>query len=441
MPKAKYRELLTKDIVLDEDRQRKEYDDIEDLADSIREKGLLQPIGVEDTTHKLVWGGRRYKAISLLGLEKVSCRIVPPDLSPLELEELELEENIQRKDLTWQERSRAIKRIDDLKKSIHGDQAETGDRSSWSTRKTANLLGKSSGGISDQVNLAQALEMFPELEACRTADEARKSFKKLIEQAAVKQLVKQAKKSKTSSAFRFAESHYMIGDAIKGLKELGQTSASFAIVDPPYAIRLDKIKKVDFDIKSKKQLADYSELTDNQYIPFITEVATQLYRILGENAWVVWWYGQEWYGETLEVLQKAGFSTDKIPATWGKIDASGQTNQPDLYLGRATETFFVAKKGNPALAKRGRANLFLFKPVPSQRKTHPTEKPLDLAQELFDVFCYPGSICVVPFLGSGVDLRAAYSRNCSGFGWDLSEDYKDKFLYEVQKDIENGTYS
>jgi DNA modification methylase len=93
------------------------------------------------------------------------------------------------------------------------------------------------------------------------------------------------------------------------------------------------------------------------------------------------------------------------------------------------------------MAKRGRSNLFLYKPVSSQRKGHPTEKPIELMQELYDTLAFPGAICIIPFLGSGVDLRAAYSRHSTGFGWDLNEDYKDKFLYQVQEDIENALYN
>lgn len=437
MPKAKYLELSTKEIVFEEGRQRQTYEDIEELAESIKEKGLLQPLGVEEKTNYLVWGGRRYKAICQLGLEKVSCRIVPKGLSQLELEEIELEENIQRKNLTWQERVNAIKRIDQLKKQLHGDQSETGSRADWSTRKTADLLGKSSGGVSDDIALADAIERFPELANCKTANEARKGFKKIVERLAVGELVRKAKEEGTSTAFKFAERHYTVGDALEGLKLLDQTVASFAIVDPPYAVDLGKTKKVD---KSRENIDVYNEWLKKDYIPKITEVATHLHRVLAEHAWLVWWYGQEWYKETYTVLKKAGFEVDKIPATWGKIDATGQTNQPDIYLGRATETFFVCRKGSPAMAKRGRSNLFLYKPVPAQRKIHPTEKPLDLIQDIFDTFTYPGSVSIIPFLGSGVDLRAAYSRQQTGFGWDLSNEYKERFLYKVQEDIENELY-
>jgi ParB family chromosome partitioning protein len=437
---AKYRNIKLEDIKVDEDRQRKQYENITELADSIKEKGLLQPVGVEDETNRLVYGGRRYKAHGLIGAKLISCRIVPKGLDPIELEEIELEENIQRKDLTWQEKIDATKRIDDLKKSIHGDQAETGSRTDWSTRKTAELLGKSSGGVNDDITLAEACELFPDLRNCSTKDEARKKFKGLIEAAAVKHLVKEAKESETSSAFKFAESHYMIGDAFEGLQKLGQTTASLAIVDPPYGIGLEKQKKVDVTHSNKENLEQYNEVASKDYPRFVAGIAEELYKALGEHAWVLWWFGQEWYKETLIALRKGGFAVDKIPATWGKSGASGQTNQPELYLGRSTETFFVARKGSPAMAKRGQSNLFLCKPVSSNQKIHPTEKPILLVQDLLDIFAFPGAIIIVPFLGSGVDLRAAYSRQCTGFGWDLSEEYKEKFLYRVQEDIQEGLY-
>jgi ParB-like chromosome segregation protein Spo0J len=435
---AKYKDVALTKIKLSEERQREEYGDIEELATSIREKGLLQPVGVTEDNFRLVWGGRRFKAALVLGQEKINCRLVPGGLTELEYEELELEENILRKQLTWQEEGKAFARIDAIKKGIHGDSEKDGDRSGWSTRKTAELLNKSVGGTADKIALAHAMEKIPELAECKTEDEARKMFSRIVEDLAITEIVKGAKqKERWGAAFKFAENHYKIGDFFKEVKKLKQTVASLAIVDPPFAIQLDKKKKVD---KDKTNLDKYTEWEASEYEEKITRTAEELYRILAEHAWVIWWYGQEWYYQVREILRGVGFRVDSIPATWGKVGASGQSQQPDMYLGRATETFLVAAKGNPAFAKRGQANFFHFRPVPSAKKIHSTEKPIELVRELLDIFTFPGAILVSPFLGSGVDLRAAYSRGLTGFGWDLSQDHKDKFLYRVSQDIEEGLY-
>lgn len=46
-----------------------------------------------------------------------------------------------------------------------------------------------------------------------------------------------------------------------------------------------------------------------------------------------------------------------------------------------------------------------------------------------------------PFLGSGTTIRAAYSVGMHCFGWDLSQEYKDQFIAQVEKDRAEGLYS
>lgn len=66
--------------LIDEDSEqpRREFDKtaIEELAESIREVGLLNPIKVYKAKYgryKIVFGNRRYKALKLLGFRKVPC--------------------------------------------------------------------------------------------------------------------------------------------------------------------------------------------------------------------------------------------------------------------------------------------------------------------------------------------------------------------------------
>ena len=86
------------------DRLREEHGDITGLAKSIERFGLLHPIVVDDRM-RLVAGERRLRACQLLGWQDTLVRELG-ELSDAELREIELEENLQRKDLTPYERSR-----------------------------------------------------------------------------------------------------------------------------------------------------------------------------------------------------------------------------------------------------------------------------------------------------------------------------------------------
>lgn len=73
---------------------------IEELSDSIKEHGILQPIIVRKTgmTYEIVVGERRFRAAKLAGLEEVPA--VVRDLTDEETMELAILENLQREDLT-----------------------------------------------------------------------------------------------------------------------------------------------------------------------------------------------------------------------------------------------------------------------------------------------------------------------------------------------------
>ena len=85
-------------------------DPIEDLANSIREKGLLQPIVIrnKDSHYEIVSGNRRLRACRSLGLRKILCHIV--ELDDKEAFEVSLVENIQRKTLRPIEEAEAFRR-------------------------------------------------------------------------------------------------------------------------------------------------------------------------------------------------------------------------------------------------------------------------------------------------------------------------------------------
>ena len=81
-------------------RQGMQLDRLEELADSIREHGVLQPLvvaGSGEGTYALIAGERRWRAARLAGLERVP--VVVKEVTSSEMLELALVENLQRSDL------------------------------------------------------------------------------------------------------------------------------------------------------------------------------------------------------------------------------------------------------------------------------------------------------------------------------------------------------
>ena len=108
--------LLTVDLdklMAREDQPRKNFDDdsLEELANSIKADGVIQPIVVRKVGDKyeIIAGERRFRASKLAGLEKVP--VVVKNVSDRKARELALVENIQREDLNPIEEAISLKTL------------------------------------------------------------------------------------------------------------------------------------------------------------------------------------------------------------------------------------------------------------------------------------------------------------------------------------------
>ena len=95
------------------DQPRKNFDEdsLQELADSIKQFGLLQPILVQDRKdhYEIVAGERRWRAAKIAGLKEVP--VIIRDLTEQEIVEISLIENIQRENLNPIEEAKAFKRL------------------------------------------------------------------------------------------------------------------------------------------------------------------------------------------------------------------------------------------------------------------------------------------------------------------------------------------
>ena len=133
------------EINLDEIRsnpyQPREYFDekaLQELADSIKEHGIIEPIIVKKSIkgYDLVAGERRTKAAQIAGLKTIPAII--KDFTEQQMLELALIENIQREDLTPIEEAQAYKNYID---KMQVTQEETAKKFGKSRSYITNLLG------------------------------------------------------------------------------------------------------------------------------------------------------------------------------------------------------------------------------------------------------------------------------------------------------------
>lgn len=131
---------------------RREFDEatLQELAGSIREHGILQPVLVTkreietpsglDVKYELIAGERRWRAAKFAGLSQIPAIIrrgIPDDRIRLELA---LIENVQREDLNAMERARAYKQLMDEFHLVHRDIAARIGKSREAVANTIRLL-------------------------------------------------------------------------------------------------------------------------------------------------------------------------------------------------------------------------------------------------------------------------------------------------------------
>jgi ParB/RepB/Spo0J family partition protein len=125
---------------------RKSPGDVGDLVDSVREKGILEPVLVRPIggRYELVVGSRRFEAAKIAGLKKVPAIVRP--MTDEEAIIVSLVENIQRRDVEPEEEYDAIVALRKVNPRAYG----TSDQ-------VAKALGKSRRYVDDRISAVEAI--------------------------------------------------------------------------------------------------------------------------------------------------------------------------------------------------------------------------------------------------------------------------------------------
>jgi ParB family chromosome partitioning protein len=123
-------------------RQKMDDTPLRELADSIRERGVIQPLlvrGLGTGRYEIIAGERRFRAASIAGLKEIPVRIV--DVDDQSAAAMALIENMQREDLNPLEESRGLARLIEEFGFTH--------------EQAAKAVGKSRSAISNLLRLSQ----------------------------------------------------------------------------------------------------------------------------------------------------------------------------------------------------------------------------------------------------------------------------------------------
>lgn len=423
------------------DRVRVEYEDQGELESSILEKGVLQNILVlkrDGQKPLLLAGGRRYKIAQKHNLE-IPVLMSTKELNQIEIKTIELVENLYRKELSYAEQTKLYDEIHSLQIAIHGTRmAGSTSTDGWTMSDTAKLLGVDQATISKDLQLAKAIEIAPELGQCKNKSEAMKMLAKIVDLADREARAERVRQAMGDSAKVHLANSYIVKDFFEGVRMIPDGSIDFVEVDPFYGIDLIDLYERKCGGTSKYDKAQYEDCPPEVYEWYIGETLRQCYRTMADGSWGICWFAMEpWFEPTFRAIKSAGFFIRRVPGIW--VQPTGAAYNANLLLASAYDTFFYFRKGQINLAKPGQLNTFHCNVVPPSRKIHPTERPVELYEDILKTFTKPGAKVLVPFAGSGNSLLAAANLVMVPIGFDLSSEHKAGYVLKVH-DSDIGHY-
>lgn len=458
-----------KDIIV-EDRIRKEMGDVEGLAASMQKHGQLQPIIIDDEL-KLIAGGRRLAAATLNGWDDVEA-IRRDDLDPISKKEVELEENICRKDMTWVEEIFALLGLYDLRVLKYGKdfywENSPGTKKAYGIVDVADDTGKSIGGVSMDLQLARAVQRYPDLANEGSKVAAFKRFKRMEETALRAEIAKRemAKKDpfeaigavavgddETISEADRKQQEYADStrqqeplqagtegtvrqpirkatwkgrgmlywaDSRDVLKLLPPKSIDCIVTDPPFALGMHK----EGDSTSNTRLAqNVGHMYDDdpaKIMDMLDIVFMHCARLLKPNGHAYVFFHMTKYEEMYLMLRKHFGTCEETPIIWIKnTPGIGDPNRSWTY---AYEPCFFINTGRD-LVKPQAFNYLRYDTVPPGQKIHPTQKADALLRHIVSASTVQGEVILDPFAGGGSTLVAASQLGCRFVGVEREEPF------------------
>ncbi len=178
------------------EQPRKHFDEdaLQELADSIKQFGLLQPILVQDRDdyYEIIAGERRWRAAKLAGLKEVP--VIIRNYTNQEIVEISLIENIQREDLNPIEEALAYKRLLEEFNLKQDEVAERVSKSRTTVTNSMRLLKLCDGVqqmiIDDMLSTGHARALIPIEDAEQQLQLAQRIFDEKLSVREVEKLVK-----------------------------------------------------------------------------------------------------------------------------------------------------------------------------------------------------------------------------------------------------------
>jgi len=450
-------------VLIKPDRQRQEFvpEALQELVTSIEERGLLHPpvLRMEAGGWTLVAGERRMKAISQIwelgGTFNCDNEVVPEghmpftnlgDLTDLEAEEAELDENLKRKDLTWQEHAAAVAKLHKLRQA---QNEEAWERAPATGRGEATIpqeqtyadtameiMGRSDGAYQDTVRkeiLVSKHLSNPAIAKAKSADEAFKILKKQEESA------KNVELARVVGATFNADLHTLLNvdclDYMKVAAALPDADKFDVILtDPPYGMGAQDFgdaggKLTGIEHRYDDSYESWQVLMGGDKDSKVQGWCELSYLVTKPKAHAYVFCDLDNYHELKRMMEAAGWYVFRTPLINHKMN-SGRVPLPDQGPRRQYEIILYAIKG-----KKQTTHIYpdVISTSADENFSHGAQKPVALYQNLLQRSVHAGDRVLDTFAGSGTIFEAANGFKCTAVGTELNPEYYGMCLARIAR--------
>jgi len=405
-------------ITVPKERQRRGVGNCDDLIESIPRIGLIQPIVVTRDL-VLVAGGRRLFSMKKLGwayLHHPDHFLYTEELDKLTLCEIELEENIKRKNLSWQEEVQAIAHLHDLRseRQENWTQEDTAKAMGLSPSHLSRILSvtdhaKQDGTVYEAQKLSVAINAVDrakqrqrqtrmqnfEDDEDSPAAEPEVSFSLHDEEPPAPAPAPAPEKPKRRALK--VEYPLVNADAFKFFADYYGPDFNFLHVDFPYGTTTASSKSARMGAVNREIYEDdpniFFKLT-NHLLPILP---------IASDAHMMFWFFPNLYIWTQQKLVELGWKVDPYPLIWHREDGKGIIPDPRRSGRYIYEMCFHCTRGDRKIVRPVK-NLVA---AARGETDHPAQKPTAVLEHFFRMFVDSSSYMLDPTCGSGTSVRTA----------------------------------
>jgi ParB family chromosome partitioning protein len=436
------------DIII-KGRARKDFGNLEELADSIVRVGLIHPPALEGS-NILIGGERRIKAMQLLGAEVIPV-LFRENMTSYEIKEAELHENTQRLKMKWQEKVMLIHDAHRLREHENALQGKP-----WYQKDTGALFGQSNASVHNALQLASYITD-GDTEILET-NEITQALQILLDRAEQAAMAEQVKRHGTQvphptksadhitvidtetgievasilpktpdtptvpqPSFQSTEfdlsTMCKFGDCLKIMKSMQPGSVDHVLTDIPYGVDVNQMDITDKD----KVEAEHDVQQNLEMMPKFLQLS---YDLIGtKGGFCVFFFDLEHFEKLRDEATRIGYKVTAWPYHWIKTHQC-QNKSAQFNFTKCVEHAMVCRRGSQTTLLKPWPKNYIMADGATERKmyyTHAFAKPSAAWNDILEHIAFVGQTILDPFAGQFSSGRAMLNKGIKPVMIELSQ--------------------